>query len=151
MHLSCTARQTSATPSADSSGGTDRDEDSNVPTAAVLSPFTWLPAPVPAALLSTAPAQDDPGNGKLYVPYEALVGYAPDYSHAPLIQKKAVMQVNQCKAFHPRHVNECQDCHKPRGVFAEAALKKVSTDLEEVPGDAALQLSMARSDDLQYV
>lgn len=120
---------------ADAPASPQREPDISVSLSTVLAgdtdaPLPWLPAPVPAAKLSgTAPQQGD----KLFAPLSAVLGYEPDYGHAPSCEASAVAAANAqarkantlpCVPKRVRMTMQCGDpaCAKPRAVFGQRAV-----------------------------
>jgi hypothetical protein len=56
-----------------------------------------------------------------------------------------------CKAAWVRDVVQCQECWKPRAVFAATALPAVSKDMDKPADYATTQLQIACTDDPQFV
>jgi hypothetical protein len=92
-----------------------------------------MPAPVPRAKLQDVGSNDEQqDDDKLYATYADLVGYHPDYAQAPSCARKDAAErqnVPTLRAQYIRATIECQNCYKPRAVFATKALAKISRAL----------------------
>jgi hypothetical protein len=116
-----------------------------------------MPAPVARAKLRDVGSNDEQqDDNKLYATYADLVGYHPDYAHAPSCARKDAAErqnVPALKAQYIRATIEYQNCFMPRALYATKALAKISRDLhpEEDSDYAESQLECVRNDQPQYI
>jgi hypothetical protein len=124
--------------------------DSDAPNIPRVTSFCWLPAPVPQESLQQA----DTGGQKHYAAYSQVARFEPCYGFAPSLLKRNASGMKgsrTCKAVWVRDVVQCQECWKPRAVFAATALPAVYKDMDKPADYATTQLQIACIDDPQFV
>jgi hypothetical protein len=123
----------------------------------------WMPAPVPTATLGLVPpgVPQEMESSKLYLPYDVVSGFRPDYSHAPSLSmrprsarasgkdRQPCLAARLCATVH------CGVCKKPRAVFCQSTLSTLQADVPGLLPDQDTyvldQVAMAREDDTQWV